>query len=42
MDFPPKKSALVTAWAIIHREELLRNWEILAESLKANKIDPLR
>lgn len=41
-DFPPKKSALVTAWAIIHKEELLRNWTILAEGLKANKIDPLR
>ena len=41
-DFAPKKAALVTAWAIIHRDELLKNWTILAEGLKANKIDPLR
>jgi len=41
-DFPPNKSALVTAWAIIHRESLLKNWSALSEGLKANKINPLR
>jgi len=41
-DFPPTKAALVTAWAIIHRDALLKNWNVLAEGLGAKKINPLR
>ena len=41
-DLPQNKAALVTAWAIIHKDELLENWGILAEGLRANKIDPLK
>lgn len=40
--FPPNKATLVTAWAIIHQKDLLKNWETLAEGIKPNKIDPLR
>lgn len=41
-DFPSKKAALVTAWAIIHQKELLKNWNSLLKGSEANKIDPLR
>jgi len=41
-DFPSKKAALVTAWAIIHQKELLRNWKDLLKGVEANKIEPLR
>jgi len=39
---PPRKAALVTAWAIIHQKELLKNWDSLVKGLEAKKIDPLR
>lgn len=41
-DFPSKKSALVTAWAIIHQKELLKNWNDLLKGSRAHKIEPLR
>lgn len=41
-DMPSKKAALVTAWAIIHQKELLKNWEDLQKGERARKIDPLR
>lgn len=41
-DFPTKKAALVTAWAIIHQKELLKNWDNLLHGIEAKKIDPLR
>jgi len=28
-DFPSTKAALVTAWAIIHKDALLKNWNVL-------------
>lgn len=40
-DFPPKKATLVTAWAILHKDELTRNWNSLANGGKAYKIKPL-
>ncbi len=40
-DFPQKKAALVTAWAILHQNELLENWNSLANGMKASKIKPL-
>jgi hypothetical protein len=41
-NFPQNKSALVTAWTIIHQETLLQNWHTLFEGLKPIKIEPLR
>lgn len=40
-EFPPKKAALVTAWAIINYEELMKNWNNLADGKEATKIKPL-
>ena len=39
--FPPKKAALVTAWAIIYEKELLANWKALLEGKQAKKIKSL-
>jgi len=41
-EFPSKKAALVTAWAILHQKELLKNWDSLLKGFEAKKIDPLR
>jgi hypothetical protein len=41
-NLPPKKAALVTAWAIIHQKELLKNWNSLLKGLDFKKIDPLK
>ena len=41
-NLPQSKAPLVTAWAIIHKEELIKNWEKLSEGLKPKKIKPLR
>lgn len=40
-EFPSKKAALVTAWAIIHKDELLTNWNSLSNGEKATKIKAL-
>lgn len=40
-DFLSKKAALVTAWAIIHRKELLKNWDNILRGSKVIKIEPL-
>lgn len=40
-NFPQKKAALVTAWAILHHDELMKNWNNLANGSKATKIKPL-
>ncbi|WP_149241838.1 DUF4160 domain-containing protein [Dyadobacter sp. 32] len=40
---PPKQLKLVQAWAIIHEDELLINFEKLQGELKSwSKIEPLR
>ncbi len=41
-NFPSKKATLVTAWAIIHQKELLKNWNSLLKGSEAKKIEPLR
>ena len=38
----PNKAALITAWAIIHKNELLKNWITLEEGTGAKKINPLK
>ena len=39
---PARQARLVTAWAEIHRSELLENWEALQAGRNPAKIDPLR
>ncbi|MBN2579899.1 MAG: DUF4160 domain-containing protein [Pirellulales bacterium] len=39
---PPKQSKLVIAWAELHREELLADWQLAANGELPFKIDPLR
>lgn len=41
-EFPPQKAALVTAWIILHQEQLLKNWNGLLKGSNAEKIEPLR
>ena len=41
-DLPSKKAALVTAWTILHQDELLKNWNNLINGEKTSKIKPLR
>lgn len=38
---PPRVFALVAEWAIIHRNELMKNWRNLIETGTFNKIKPL-
>jgi len=39
---PPGKMKLVLAWAEIHREDLLADWQLAAEGQVPFKIEPLR
>ncbi len=39
---PLKQLKLVLAWAEIHQEELLENWERARQHGQISKIDPLR
>jgi hypothetical protein len=39
--FPPKKEKLVLKWASLHVEELIINWNILAQNGLPIKIKPL-
>jgi hypothetical protein len=34
--------ALVIEWAVIHKEELIKNWERGTQELSFNKIEPLK
>ena len=36
--FPQNKASLVTAWILIHKDELFENWNLLAEGNRAKKI----
>jgi Domain of unknown function (DUF4160) len=40
--FPRPQQRLVEAWAELHREELLANWERLQQGCAPSRIDPLR
>lgn len=40
--FPTKQLKLVTAWAEIHKEELLADWELAMNGEHPFKIDPLK
>lgn len=39
--FPSKQLKYVIAWADIHEEELMNNWELAKQDLPLNKIAPL-
>lgn len=39
---PSSKLKLVTAWAEIHKDNLLANWTLLSKGERTFKIDPLR
>jgi hypothetical protein len=40
--FPARKRILIKAWASLHEEELLANWQLLELGLTPVKIEPLR
>lgn len=39
---PTKQKRLIAAWATIHYDELLANWELAMEQQPLYNIDPLR
>lgn len=39
---PPKQTKYVAAWAALHEDELLANWELAREHAELFRIDPLR
>jgi hypothetical protein len=41
-DMPKKQLKLISAWATIHKDELLANWELAMNEQPLYKIDPLR
>lgn len=40
-DMPKKQTKLITAWAVLHKDELLANWELAINEQPLYKIDPL-
>ncbi len=40
-DIPPKQIKLIEAWAELHKEELLADWELAQSNDLPFKIDPL-
>lgn len=41
-DMPSRQLKLIAAWATIHSDELLANWDLAREHEQLYKIDPLR
>lgn len=41
-EMPKKQIKLISAWAEIHRDELLANWELAITDQPLYKIDPLK
>ena len=41
-DIPNRQVKLIVAWAELHKEELLADWELAQNGEKPFKIDPLR
>ena len=41
-DFPPKQTKYAAAWAAMHEDELLANWELARDHQELFRIDPLR
>ena len=38
---PPRAMGMVLEWALIHKEELIRNWHLAIEHKSLHKIKPL-
>lgn len=38
---PPKALGLVTEWANVHKDELLKNWDLARDKNELFKIEPL-
>ena len=41
-ELPKRAHALVLEWASLHRNELLKNWELAVAKKEINKIEPLQ
>lgn len=41
-ELPGKQSKIVEAWALIHHDELLANWDLARDNAELFKIEPLR
>lgn len=41
-DMPKKQQKFIAAWAEMHKDELLANWELAINNQPLYKIDPLR
>ena len=41
-ELPDKQAKLVSAWAVLHKDELIANWELAENDQNLFKIDPLR
>ena len=41
-NLPSRAHAMVLEWASLHREELIKNWELAIEMNEINKIEPLK
>ena len=41
-EMPRKQAKLISAWAEIHKDELLANWELAINEEPVFKIEPLR
>lgn len=39
--FPSKQLKLILAWAAIHQDELMQNWELSKDGKPLNRINPL-
>lgn len=39
---PKKQQKIIAAWAEIHKDELIANWELALSELPLYKIEPLR
>ena len=41
-DMPRAQNKLITAWSVIHKDELLANWDLAINEEPLYKIDPLK
>ena len=41
-DMPKRQRKFIAAWAELHKDELLANWELAMEKQQLYKIEPLR
>ena len=40
-DMPRKQTKLISAWAVIHKDELIANWELAINEQALYEIEPL-